>query len=146
MAIILGPGEGRRLEARGSVMTFKAVSATTGGRFSLMDRDLPPGGRMPPEHRHPTTVEAFVVLEDEPLFVLDGRESRVGPGGFVLVPDGGLHTFGNTGTTSARVLILHAPALDGYFEGLADLWARAEPPTREAERELMRAHGLDPAE
>src|SRR5688500_8818943 len=39
-------------EARGSRMWFKATADTTGGRFSLMERSLPAGGRMPPPHRH----------------------------------------------------------------------------------------------
>jgi mannose-6-phosphate isomerase-like protein (cupin superfamily) len=54
-------------------MVFKATGATTGGRFSLMDRHLPPGGRMPPAHRHVQCVEAFFVLEGDVTFVLDGR-------------------------------------------------------------------------
>ncbi len=39
--VLLGPGEGERRQARGSVMDFKALAATTGGRFSLMERSLP---------------------------------------------------------------------------------------------------------
>ena len=71
--VTLGPGEGESHTARGSAMVFKATGATTGGRFSLMDRHLPPGGRMPPAHRHVQCVEAFFVLEGDVTFVLDGR-------------------------------------------------------------------------
>jgi hypothetical protein len=42
------------------------------------------------------------------------------------------------------VLIIHAPALDSYFEELAELWAASEPPSHEAELDLMRRHGLEP--
>ncbi len=146
MAIVLGPGEGRRLEARGSEMLFKAVGATTGGRFSLMDRTLPPGGRMPPPHRHPATVEAFLVLEGSLTFDVDG-ERIAGPAGtFVLVPEGSSHTFGNDGGEPGRVLIVHAPALDAYFEDLARLWAGPDAPPRADELDLMRRHGLEPVE
>lgn len=146
MPDVLGPGEGRILEARGSVMVFKAVAATTGGRFSLMDRSLPPGGRMPPSHRHPATTEAFLVLGGTVGFTVDGESASVGEGGFVLVPPGAAHTFGNSGSEPARVVIVHAPALDAYFEELAELWSGPEPPARHAELELMRRHGLEPTE
>ena len=137
-------GQGLRREARGSEMWFKATAATTQGRFSLMERTLPPGGRMPPPHSH--------VGNDEAYFVLDGTvEFRVGDevfpgthGTFVLVPAGEAHTFGNTGAGPARLLVLHAPALDGYFEDLEQLWSSPEPPEGDAEQALMRRHGMQP--
>jgi mannose-6-phosphate isomerase-like protein (cupin superfamily) len=138
-------GEGVRHEARGSVMWFKATGATTEARFSLMERTLPPHGRMPPSHRH--------VGNDEAYFVLDGViEFRVGPdvvdgttGTFVLVPAGEAHTFGNTSDEPARLLVLHAPALDRYFEDLEALWSASEPPDPANELDLMRRHGMEPA-
>ena len=137
-------GEGLRREARGSEMWFKATAASTQGRFSLMERSLPPGGRMPPAHSH--------IGNDEAYFVLDGIvEFRVGDdvfegstGTFVLVPAGEPHTFGNTSDAAARLLVFHAPALDGYFEDLEQLWASLEPPDRETELALMRRHGMEP--
>ena len=146
MAIVLGPGEGRRLEARGSALLFKALGSMTGERFSLMERTVPPGGRMPPAHRHPTTVEAFFVLDGALTLLVDADRINASAGTFVLVSEGASHTFGNVGTAPARVLIIHAPALDPYFEDLARLWAGPEAPEREAELELMRRHGLEPEE
>ena len=146
MAIVLGPGEGRRLEARGSELLFKALGSTTGGRFSLMDRTVPAGGRMPPAHRHPSTVEAFYVLEGALTLDIDAERIHASSGTFVLVPQGASHTFGNAASTPARVLIIHAPALDAYFEDLARLWEESEMPEREAELALMRRHGLEPVE
>jgi quercetin dioxygenase-like cupin family protein len=144
MAIVLRPGQGTRLVARGSEMLFKAVGATTGGRFSLMERSLPPHGRRPAPHRHPATVEAFLVLEGTLAFSLDDEQTTLGEGGFLLVPEGVGHTFGNEGETLARTLIFHAPALDPYFEDLAALWARPTPPTSAEELAVMRQHGLEP--
>lgn len=138
-------GEGLHREARGSDMWFKATAEDTQARFSLMERTLPPAGRMPPAHRH--------VGDDEAYFVLDGVvEFRVGDevlqgsnGTFVLVPAGEVHTFGNTSGEPARLLVLHAPALDGYFDELEQLWADSDPPERGVELELMRRHGMEPA-
>jgi mannose-6-phosphate isomerase-like protein (cupin superfamily) len=143
-AIVLGPDEGEVLEARGSRMSFKAVAALTDGAFSLMERDLPPAGRRPPPHTHPSTLEAFFVLEGEVEFVLGTRLVRRGPRSFVLVPKGLAHTFGNPGPGRARLLVLHAPAMDAYFEDLQALWAGETPPDPAAELALMRRHGLEP--
>ena len=72
-------------------------------------------------------------------------EQTGGPGDFLLVPRGAAHTFGNGGETPARLLVLHAPAMDAYFEELHQLWSVGEPPTREAERALMSRYGMEPA-
>jgi mannose-6-phosphate isomerase-like protein (cupin superfamily) len=127
-------------------MLFKAVAATTGGRFSLMVRTLPPGGRAPVAHRHPTTLEMFVILEGALTFTLDGERTTVETDGSVIVPEGATHTFVNESRGAARVLIIHAPALDGYFEDLASLWSGPEPPSPAAEAAVMRRHGLQPVE
>jgi mannose-6-phosphate isomerase-like protein (cupin superfamily) len=144
-AIVIPPGDGERLTARGSTLLFKAVAASTGGAFSLHERLVPAGGRRPPAHVHPDRVEAFWVLDGEAEFELDGRLTRGSAGTFVLVPGGVTHSFGATAESDARLLVLHAPALDGYFRDLEQLWSAAEPPPREEELALMRRHGMEPA-
>jgi quercetin dioxygenase-like cupin family protein len=136
-------GEGQRRQARGSEMWFKATGASTEGRFSLMERSLPPGGRMPPPHRHVGNDEAYFVLAGVVEFRVAGEVFDGGQGTFVLVQAGEAHTFGNTSDRPARLLVFHAPALDSYFADLEQLWASAEPPDRAAEAELMRRHGMD---
>jgi mannose-6-phosphate isomerase-like protein (cupin superfamily) len=145
-ATILARNEGTLLTARGAELLFKAVAADTGGAFSLMDRVLPPGGRPPPAHVHPDCVEAFFLLEGSLEFVLDGERSALSQDGFVLVPGGVAHTFVNAGSGPARVLILHSPALDGYFRDLHLLWTGESTPTPAQERELMLRHGLIPVD
>jgi len=142
---ILGPGQGHVLTARGSVMAFKAMAAQTGGDFSLMERTLPPGGRTPLPHRHTNCSEAFFVLDGAVTFWLDGEEAGGGPGDFLLVPRGAGHTFGNRSGGPARLLVLHAPAMDAYFEELQRLWAGEQPPLPEQERALMSRYGMEPA-
>src|SRR5580704_9718975 len=108
---VIGRGEAhRRYTARGSKMFFKALAEQDDGDFSLMERTLPPGGRKPPPHRHTNCSEAY--------FVVEGEELTLGTEGFVLVPRGTAHTFGNTSTAEARLLVIHAPAMDAYFAGL----------------------------
>jgi len=141
----LGPGEGTHHEARGSDMWFKATAASTSGRFSLMERVLPPGGRMPPAHRHDGNAEAYYVLDGTVEFHVDGEVSTGGPDTFVFVAPGAAHTFGNTSAASARLLVVHAPALDAYFADLAALWSTDVAPTKDDELALMRRHGMSPA-
>jgi mannose-6-phosphate isomerase-like protein (cupin superfamily) len=142
---IVSPGQGHLLSARGNVLAFKAVAAQTGGDFSLMERTVPAGARMPPAHRHVNCSEAFFVLDGIITFFVDGAKLTGTDGDFLLVPRGAGHTFGNTGTDAARLLVLHAPAADAYFEELHRLWAEESPPAPEVERELMSRYGMEPA-
>jgi quercetin dioxygenase-like cupin family protein len=138
-------GQGLRYEARGSVMWFKATESSTQGRFSLMERTLPPGGRMPPAHRHIGNEEAYFVLDGTVEFHVEDEVFEGTSGTFVLVAAGETHTFGNTADEPARLLVLHAPSLDGYFADLEKLWALPDPPDRDTELDLMRRHGMEPA-
>jgi mannose-6-phosphate isomerase-like protein (cupin superfamily) len=144
-AIVFEPGQGKFLTARGSEMFFKAIGATTSGTFSLMERTLPPGGRKPPAHSHENCEEAYYVLDGSVEFAVGSRSYTGGPRSFVLVPRGVAHTFGNGGEVLARLLVLHAPPLDAYFEELQALWSGGLSPTREEELALMRRHGMEPA-
>jgi mannose-6-phosphate isomerase-like protein (cupin superfamily) len=141
---VLPPGGGEQLMVRGSTLLFKAVAASTGGSFSLHERHVPAGGRRPPPHVHPDRVEAFWVLDGEAEFELDGELTRAAAGSFVLVPGGVAHTFGAGPQAAAHVLVLHAPALDGYFRELAELWGNDAPPERDVELDLLRRHGMRP--
>jgi mannose-6-phosphate isomerase-like protein (cupin superfamily) len=146
MSDIVSQGQGHLLRARGNVLAFKAVAAQTGGDFSLMERTVPAGARMPPAHRHVNCSEAFFVLEGEITFRLDEATLTGGPGDFLLVPRGAGHTFGNVSDSPARLLVLHAPAMDAYFEELHRLWADPDrPPAPATERELMSRYGMEPA-
>ena len=144
MTGIVPSGQGRRLTARGNVMAFKAVAAQTGGDFSLMERTVPPRGRRTLPHRHVNCSEAFWVLDGTITFVLDGVAQQGRRDDFLLVPRGASHTFGNDGDEPARLLVLHAPAMDAYFTELDQLWSRENPPTPEEERALMSRYGMEP--
>ena len=146
MTGVVGPGEGHaQYSARGSVMYFKALAEQDDGDLSLMERTLPPGGRRPPAHRHTNCSEAYFVLDGLVSVTVEDKELRVGPQGFVLVPRGTAHTFGNAGDGTARLLVIHAPAMDAYFGALHELWHRDQPPSPEEERALMARFGMERA-
>jgi mannose-6-phosphate isomerase-like protein (cupin superfamily) len=141
---VLRRGEAeRRYTARGSMMMFKALAEQDGGDFSLMERTLPAGGRQPPPHRHTNCSEAYFVLDGLVGVTAGDEDLTLGPEGFVLVPRGTRHTFGNAGDREARLLVIHAPAMDAYFAGLHDLWNRGEPPSPDEERALMTRFGME---
>ena len=144
-AEVLGPGQGKRYTARGSEMIFKALAASSGGDLSLMERTLPPGGRQPPPHRHTNCSEAYFGLDGVVTVSVEGAELTLGREDFVLVPRGTGHTFGNRSGEPARLLVIHAPAMDAYFAALHDLWNGPQPPEPAQERELMARFGMEPA-
>ncbi len=100
---------------------------------------------MPPAHRHIGNEEAYFVLDGTVEFHVADEVFQGTNGTFVLVSAGETHTFGNSGDKAARLLVLHAPALDGYFEDLERLWSSPTSPDRQAELALMRRHGMEPA-
>src|SRR6266542_6438228 len=131
-ARVLGRGEGqRRYTARGSVMFFKALAEQDGG------------GRRPPPHRHANCSEAYFVLDGLVSVTVEHEDLTVGAEGFVLVPRGTAHTFGNAARSEARLIVIHAPAMDAYFAALHDLWNRDEPPSPDEERALMARFGME---
>ncbi len=141
---VLGRGEGnKRYTARGSVMLFKALAEQDDGDLSLMERILPPGGRRPPPHRHANCSEAYFVLDGLVSVTVEDEELTVGREDFVLVPRGTTHTFANVTESEARLLVIHAPAMDAYFAGLHELWNREEPPSSDEERLLMARFGME---
>jgi mannose-6-phosphate isomerase-like protein (cupin superfamily) len=124
-------------------MLFKAMAELDDGDLSLMERTLPAGGRRPPPHRHTNCSEAYFVLDGLVSVSIEDEERLVGPEGFVLVPRGTAHTFGNATDTEARLLVIHAPAMDAYFTSLHELWNRDQPPSPDEERALMARFGME---
>ncbi len=146
MTAVHGRGDGHaHYVARGSEMWFKALGALDDGDLSLMERTLLPGGRRPPAHRHTNCSEAYFVLDGTVEVEVEGTCHTLGPEDFVLVPRGKAHTFGNPAADPARLLVLHAPAMDAYFAELHALWQQGEAPSVENERELMARFGMERA-
>jgi uncharacterized cupin superfamily protein len=99
----------------------------------------------PPPHRHTNCSEAYFVLDGQVSVTVEDEQLVVGPEGFVLIPRGTAHSFGNASDNEARLLVIHAPAMDAYFAGLHQLWNREQPPSTEEERAPMARFGMEPA-
>ena len=98
----------------GDLYRFLATAEDTGGTYALWETTATPGLPGPPPHIHHREDEAFYVLEGEVELFVDGAVSTAGPGSFVNIPKGTLHTFKNAGAAPARMLGMVAP---GGFEG-----------------------------
>jgi mannose-6-phosphate isomerase-like protein (cupin superfamily) len=117
------PGGVRHLPAEGgrtvwfgdAVYSFKATRRSTGGRLTLAEATVPPGGG-PPPHIHKELDEAFYVLSGTFAFLSGEEEFQAGAGEFVYVPHGVRHRFRNIGAHTARILFLFTPGgMDEYF-------------------------------
>ena len=118
-AVVLLPGDARRIEVGGFEVLVHADAATTGGAFSLIETAEPEAGLGPPVHVHTDCAESFVVLEGRYRMHMDGRDFECPAGSFVYVPTGMRHTF-QTLEPGSRKLNLYTPAgMVGYFDELA---------------------------
>ena len=117
----LGQAEGDRADFPRLGNRFLLRGEQTGGRFALIEHEIPPRALAAPTHVHER--------EDEYSFVLSGRVgvqigdevAEAGPGEFVAKPRGIPHAFWNAGDEPARLLELISPAgFERYFEELVD--------------------------
>lgn len=84
-------------------------------------------------HYHTKIEEIFYVLDGELNLRSGDRVVRGGPGTCVFVPPGAAHSFGNSGSGTARMLLITAPpGHEKYFDELAELVAKGGRPDPEA--------------
>jgi len=124
-ALFLSRGDGRQIDLGTFSMTLKAGGEETGGLFSLLEAEEPPGFG-PPLHIHHDAAEAFYVLEGEYVMYLGDREVTCPAGSFIFIPAGMRHGF-KVGAVPSRKLNLFFPAaMVGYFDELSAAIARSE--------------------
>src|SRR5262245_20385213 len=139
---VLRAGEGKAYWVVGDLYTVLASGEDTGGAFALIHGMVPPGGG-PPPHIHRREDEAFYVLEGDLAFQADGEAISASAGAWITLPRGSLHTFRNTGTTTAKILIVVTPAgLERFFAEAGQKVANrstAPPPVTPADIEKLLA-------
>lgn len=143
---ILQPGEGRSVQIKGNVCTFKATGRDTHGHAGLFEFTMPPGAQGAAPHIHKELIEMFYVAEGEAELLLGDKKVNASRGAFMLVPQNTPHGFSNIGRTQATLLIMFCPAdsREGYFEGMAELTRNGRQPTREELVELMERYDQYP--
>ena len=107
----------------GILWVMLATGEQTGGAYSLM-WELCPRGSGPVPHYHDQD-EQFFVIDGEITYLANGEELKAGPGSFVLIPRGTVHSFRVDSETST-LLNSYTPA--GFERTITELGERA--PTR----------------
>lgn len=134
------PGDGERLDGGATEIVIKATGDDTGGTFFLAESTIPPGFPGPPPHTHETLTDMFYVLEGTLTFHLGDDSRTAGPGTFVCVPPGEVHTFSNASDRPVRLLNFSTPS--GWERYMRELAAagRQGPLTPETIGELASRH------
>lgn len=86
----------------GQRKTFLVTAEDSGGELLRMEEHNPPGP-FEPVHIHPEQMSTAEVLSGSLLFVVGGREIRLGPGSRLEIPPGTAHTFPERGSTGGAL-------------------------------------------
>jgi quercetin dioxygenase-like cupin family protein len=144
-SIILTPaGQGARLHAFGETVTILVGSEQSGNVSCQWLEEVPPEGG-PPPHLHENEDEWFYVLEGTVSFFdgRDGRWTEGAPGWSAFMPRGVVHTFKNTGDTTARLLVTTTPGgFDTFFGRCAEVFAQPGPPDMGRIMAIAGEHGI----
>jgi mannose-6-phosphate isomerase-like protein (cupin superfamily) len=144
-AVVHRPGEGERLDVGPSSLLIHATSDATGGTLFLSESTIAPGFPGPPPHTHEKLHDMFFVLEGTLTFQLGDETLEAGPGTFVCVPPGTVHTFSNTSEAPVRFLNFNTPGgFENYMRELAEA-SKDGPPTREEIGAIASRYDFKPA-
>ena len=129
---------------------FLVDAEASGGSVTMFEFDVPAGAKVAAGHSHNGYDETIYGLDGVLTWTVEGVPVDVGPGEALLIPRGAVHQFDNTHDIDARALAVVTPGLlgpDYFLEVAAVLDAAAGgPPDLAALGEVMRRHGLTPAE
>ncbi len=129
---------------------FVVEEADSSGAATVFECFVPAGKKMPAPHSHDGFEETVYGVKGVTTFTIDGQATEIGVGDAVCVPRGAVHGFENLGSTDATFLAIATPGVFGpdYFREIGELLAASAggPPDRGAIGEVMRRHGLTPAE
>src|SRR5450759_2478178 len=95
---------------KGKRMTLQITAEDSDGTLVRLESYNPPGP-FEPVHIHPEQESSAEVLSGSLLFVVGGREIRLGPGDRTVIPAGTPHTFRNEGPEEAHSIAEFRPAL-----------------------------------
>src|ERR687886_911426 len=100
--LVRPPDAGRRIALGPVQMRVLDDGSGSGGAVAIAEFHVPPQVYTTPTHVHRAHDEGFYVLEGLLEFLVGAATVPAGPGTFVQVPRGVLHTFRNPGPGPAR--------------------------------------------
>ena len=99
------------------VLGQKVTMHPSSGDFDLVICETPPGAQGPPPHIHGTYKEAFLIVEGEMEFFVDGNLETRKAGESLDVPPGTLHTFNNRTDQPCKWVNIHSPkGFSSFFD------------------------------
>jgi mannose-6-phosphate isomerase-like protein (cupin superfamily) len=141
---VITPGD-RRTLLQGPLGAILMLGGDrTAGTVSLVEHPLQPRALGSPMHTHRDEDEYSVVLEGQVGAQIGERTVVAGPGTVLVKPRGVPHAFWNPADQPARLLEIISPAgFEGYFAGMAEIFAGQRPPDPGRLAELADRYGLD---
>src|SRR5439155_9512763 len=129
---------------------FLVGGEQSAGSVAVFEFDVPAGSKVAAAHSHDGYDETIYGLEGVLTWTIDGMPAEVGPGEALYIPRGAVHHFDNTQDIDAKALAVVTPGIlsPDYFREVAAVLdtAAGGPPDFAALGEVMRRHGLTPAE
>jgi quercetin dioxygenase-like cupin family protein len=102
----------------GALSRFPITGAHTGGSYAVLE-DRAPRSEGIPLHRHPGDDEAFLVLEGEMTFFINGRDPfRATAGSVIFVTGETPHAFQVTSET-AHYVIITTPRHEQFYRAIS---------------------------
>jgi quercetin dioxygenase-like cupin family protein len=139
-----------QINVGGLAIRFLVEGPESHGSVAVFEFDVPAGAKLPTAHSHDGYEETIYGLEGVLTWTIEGVPTDIGPGEALCIPRGAVHRFDNTGDVDATALAVVTPGILGpdYFRELAAIVdaAAGGPPDFAAMREVMRKHGLTPAD
>jgi quercetin dioxygenase-like cupin family protein len=104
----------------GNILTFRARYADTKESFTVIEVLTAPNAGPPPHSQ--SDQEAFLVLEGCYEILVGDEVRQCGPGDFVHVPPGIMHTFRNIAETPSKMMLINFPGdlHEAFFLEIAD--------------------------
>ncbi|HTQ67892.1 MAG TPA: cupin domain-containing protein [Solirubrobacteraceae bacterium] len=129
---------------------FLVEAGDSNGSATVFECYVPANARMPAPHSHDAFEETIYGLDGVSTWTVNGETTEVGAGQAMCVPRGAVHGFENRGSVEARFLAIATPGVFGpdYFRDVREVLAASAggPPDLAAIGEVMRRHGLTPAQ
>lgn len=139
-----------RIDLGGMSIDFLVDAEDSGGSVTVFECAVPADAKVPVPHSHDGFEETIYGLEGACTWTIDGEARELGPGDSVCIRRGQVHGFENRGSADAKFLAIASPGVFGpaYFRDIAQVVAAAAggPPDLAAIAEVMRRHGLTPAQ
>ncbi|HMD58050.1 MAG TPA: cupin domain-containing protein [Solirubrobacteraceae bacterium] len=145
------PSESRETITVGALgVRFLVEADDSNGTAAVFECYVPANATMPAPHSHDAFEETIYGLQGTTTWTIDREKVEVRPGEAVCVARGAIHGFENRGSTDAKFLAIATPGVFGpaYFHEVGGVLAASAggPPDRAALIEVMRRHGLTPAQ